>query len=197
MSQGKWSSLRGVYYYSMHTKPRSLYLLPEKCMDKTKSFSTHRDWGRAERHVNYRCPDSIQGAYMWLGKTEKKQDTKKVTYRVPEYVPHLLTDRPARAVIFVFRSAKKSQNWQKTLSTCFLSSFIKFHSVVPEARTAILVFFLLAHRKYPHKLGGGRLVRVSCHVSANSVQWFQKGRRKCLSQSETGQPSYFSDRQTW
>ena len=35
-----------------------------------------------------------------------------------------------------------------------------------------------------HKLGRGHWDLASCQVSLNSVQWFQRRRRKCLSQSE-------------
>ena len=39
-------------------------------------------------------------------------------------VPSLL--KICQVVIFVFRSAKRSQDWKRTLSTCFLSNFIPF-----------------------------------------------------------------------
>ena len=56
-------------------------------------------------------------------------------------------------------------------------------------------------RHEKHKLGRGRWDLVSCQVSLNSVQWFHRRSRKCLSQSGTGRPSCFSDQhqktQTW
>ena len=39
-------------------------------------------------------------------------------------------------------------------------------------------------RPEKHKLGRGRWVLASCQVLLNSVQWFQRRSRKCLSQSE-------------
>ena len=39
-------------------------------------------------------------------------------------------------------------------------------------------------RPKKHKLGRGRWDLASCQVSLNSVQWFQRRSRKCLSQSE-------------
>ena len=39
-------------------------------------------------------------------------------------------------------------------------------------------------RPEKHKLGRGHLNLASCQVSLNSVQWFQRRSRKCLSQSE-------------
>ena len=45
-----------------------------------------------------------------------------------------------------------------------------------------------------HKLGRGRWDLASCQVSMNSVQLFQRRRRKCNSQSEARAASCFSDR---
>ena len=44
--------------------------------------------------------------------------------------------------------------------------------------------FVFPIRPKKHKLGRGRLDLASCQVSLNSVQWFQRRNRKCLSQSE-------------
>ena len=41
-----------------------------------------------------------------------------------------------------------------------------------------------SERPEKHKLGRGRWDLASCQVSLNSVQWFQRRSRKCLSQSE-------------
>ena len=41
-----------------------------------------------------------------------------------------------------------------------------------------------SYRPEKHKLGRGRWDLASCQVSLNSVQWFQRRSRKCLSQSE-------------
>ena len=49
-------------------------------------------------------------------------------------------------------------------------------------------------RPEKHKLGRGRLDLAFCQVSLNSVQWFKRRSRKCLSQSEARRPSCFSDR---
>ena len=45
-----------------------------------------------------------------------------------------------------------------------------------------------------HKLSRERWDLTSCQISLNSVQRLQRRRRKCLSQSEAGHPSWFSDR---
>ena len=47
---------------------------------------------------------------------------------------------------------------------------------------AAILLFRSAGKK--HKLGRGRWVLASCQVMSNSVQWFQRRSRKCLSQSE-------------
>ena len=44
--------------------------------------------------------------------------------------------------------------------------------------------FLFTDRSEKHKLGRGRWDLASCQVSLNSVLWFQRRSRKCLSQSE-------------
>ena len=43
-----------------------------------------------------------------------------------------LSQSEARAAILFFRSARKTQTWQRTLRSCFLSSFIEFRSAVSE-----------------------------------------------------------------
>ena len=50
-----------------------------------------------------------------------------------------------------------------------------------------------SNRPEKHKLGRGRLDLVSCQVSLNSIQRFQRRSRKYLSQSEARRPSCFSD----
>ena len=49
-----------------------------------------------------------------------------------------------------------------------------------------------ADKPEKHKLGRGRWDLAPCQVKLNSVQQFQRS-RKCLSQSEAGRPSCFSD----
>ena len=93
-----------------------------------------------------------------------------------------------------FRSIRKTQTWQRTLSSYFLSSFGKFRYVVSEkepkmsqtigGRDGHLVFFF--DRPEKPKLGRGRWVLASCKVLANFVQRLQRKGRKCLSQSEAG-----------
>ena len=48
-------------------------------------------------------------------------------------------------------------------------------------------------RPEKHKLGGGRCVLASCHVSLNFVRQLLR-RSKCPSQSEARRPSCFFDR---
>ena len=45
-----------------------------------------------------------------------------------------LSQSEARAAILFFRSARKTQTWQRTLRSCFLSSFVEFRSVVSEEK---------------------------------------------------------------
>ena len=53
---------------------------------------------------------------------------------------------------------------------------------------------LVFYQSKKHKLGRGRWYLASCQVSFNSVQRFQKRRRKSHSQSEVGVAILFSDR---
>ena len=88
--------------------------------------------------------------------------------------------------------------------------FLEFGSAVSEEKSKMswpirdqggLFVFLIGPKNEKHKLGRGRLDLASCQVSLNSIQWFQRRSRKCLSQSEARRPSCFSDQpektQTW
>ena len=46
-----------------------------------------------------------------------------------------LSQSEARTAILFFRSARKTQTWQRTLRSCFLSSFVKFHSAVSDEKS--------------------------------------------------------------
>ena len=67
---------------------------------------------------------------------------------------------------------------EKTLNTCFLSSFVKFRSVVAEKSKCINQRQwwspLLTDRPEERKLGRGRCVPASCQVLSKSVQLFLK-----------------------
>ena len=97
----------------------------------------------------------------------------------------------ARAAILFFRSTRKTQTWKRTLRSCFLSSFVEFHSAVSEGKSKMSqrIRGQGGHLVFPigpknTKLGRGRWDLASCQVSLNSVQRFQRRSRKCLSQSE-------------
>ena len=46
-----------------------------------------------------------------------------------------LSQSEARAAILFFRWARKTQTWQRTLRSCFLSSFVEFRSAVSEKKS--------------------------------------------------------------
>ena len=46
-----------------------------------------------------------------------------------------LSQSEARAAILFFRSDRKTQTWQRTLRSCFLSSFVEFRSAVSEEKS--------------------------------------------------------------
>ena len=46
-----------------------------------------------------------------------------------------LSQSEARAAILFFRSAQKTQTWQRALRSCFLSSFVEFRSAVSEKKS--------------------------------------------------------------
>ena len=46
-----------------------------------------------------------------------------------------LSQSEARAAILFFRSAQKTQTWYRTLRSCFLLSFLEFHSAVSEEKS--------------------------------------------------------------
>ena len=46
-----------------------------------------------------------------------------------------LSQSEARAAILFFRSTRKTQTWQRTLRSCFLSSFVEFGSAVSEEKS--------------------------------------------------------------
>ena len=48
-----------------------------------------------------------------------------------------LSQSEAGAAILFFRSARKTQTWQRTLRSCFLSSFVEFRSAVSEEKSKI------------------------------------------------------------
>ena len=76
------------------------------------------------------------------------------------------------------------QTWQRTLRSCFLSSFIEFRSVVTERNSKMYqpIRGQAGHFGFPigkHKLGRGRLVLATCQVSSNYIKLFQRRSRKC------------------
>ena len=95
--------------------------------------------------------------------------------------------RPGRPSCFSDRP-EKTQNWSRTLRSCFLSTFVEFRSAVSEEKSKMSQRpgrpSCISDRHKKHKLGRGRWDLASCQVSLNSVQQFQRRSRKCLSQSE-------------
>ena len=60
-----------------------------------------------------------------------------------------LFDRSARATIFVYWLAWKTQTWYRTLRSCFLSSSVKFRSAVSEEKSKM---------SHPIRGQGGNLI---------------------------------------
>ena len=141
------------------------------------------------------------------------------------------------AMLFFFQSARKTQTWQKTLRSCYMSSFVEFNQCSSLSRVDwllnvtindISVIYVKAHRyagglnkkldlrsgsqrHYRHFVGffnvtcpskhrhGTTLFTVIPRNRSISVAFYdahrcQRRSRKCLSQSEAGRPSCFSDR---
>ena len=100
------------------------------------------------------------------------------------HIVHLSTmchlfEESAKADIFVYWSPRKIQTWQRTLRSCFLSSFVEFpfsgfrgevENVSANQRPGRPSCFSDPPEK--NKLGRGRWDLVSCQVLLNSVQRF-------------------------
>ena len=101
-----------------------------------------------------------------------------------------LSKSEARAAILFLRSAQKSQNLVEDVEILVplkfrwipLSGFREVENVSANQRPGRPSCFF--DRPEKHKLGRGHWDLASCQVSLNSVQWFQRRSRKCLSQSE-------------
>ena len=84
-----------------------------------------------------------------------------------------------------FRGKTSTQSWQRTLRSCFLSSFVEFCSAVSEEKSkrskpirdqgGHLVFFFDRPKKNTNLVED---IKTS-KVLLNSVQWFQRRSRKC------------------
>ena len=106
----------------------------------------------------------------------------------------------ARVAILVFRSARKTQTWQRTLRSCFLSSFMKFLSAVSEEKSKM---------SQPIRGQGGHLVFPISLKNTNLVEDLEillpikflsfrfrgfRGEVKNVSANQRpGRPSWFSD----
>ena len=101
-----------------------------------------------------------------------------------------LSQSEAGAAILFFRSARKTQTWERTLRSFPVKFCWILHSgfrgevedVPANQRPGRLSCFSDRHEK--HKLGRGCWDLASCQVSVISVQQFQRRSRKCVSQSE-------------
>ena len=112
-----------------------------------------------------------------------------------------LRQSEARAAILFFRSARKTQTWQRTLRSCFLSSFVEFRSAVSEEKSKM---------SQPIRGQGGHLVFPIGPKNTNLVEdveillpinfrWIPfsgfRGEVKNVSANQRpGWPSCFSDR---
>ena len=105
-----------------------------------------------------------------------------------------------------FWSARKTQTCQRTLRSCFLSSFVECRPAVLEEKSKMfqpirgqdghLVFRSVwkTHTIIWQRTLSVEILLPVPVVSLNFVQQFQRRSRKCLSQYRQGRPSYSSDR---
>ena len=112
-----------------------------------------------------------------------------------------LSQSETRAAILFFRSARKTQTWQRTLRSCFLSSFVEFRSAVSEEKWKM---------SQPIRDQGGHLVFPISAKNTNLVEdveillpvkfrWIRfssfRGKVENVSANQRpGRPSWFSDR---
>ena len=97
--------------------------------------------------------------------------------------------RPGRPSWFSDRPDKHKIS-KRRIKSCFLSSFVEFHSAVSEkSKMSQEVGGQGGHLVFPisppkNKLGSGQWDFASCQVPLNSVEQFKRRSGKCLSQSE-------------
>ena len=115
--------------------------------------------------------------------------------------PHIRGQSEARATILFFLLTRKTQTWKRTMRSCFLSSFVEFHSAVSEEKSIMC---------QPIRGQGGHLVFPNGPKNTNLVEGVEillpvKFRWILLSgfrgevdnvsaNQKPGQPSCFSDR---
>ena len=107
----------------------------------------------------------------------------------------------ARAAILFFRSARKTQTWQRTLRSCFLSSFVEFRLAVSEEKSKMSqpirgqgghLVFLIGPKKT-------KLVEVIEILLPIKFRWilfsgFREEVENVSANQRPGRPSCFSDR---
>ena len=72
-----------------------------------------------------------------------------------------LSQSEARTAILFFRLVRKTQTWYRTLRSCFLSSFVEFHSAVSEEKSKM---------SQPIRGQGGHLVFPISPKNTNLVE---------------------------
>ena len=119
-----------------------------------------------------------------------KQEAQRATYRAPEYnVPAFWQISQGRnfCLLIGLKNTHLVEDVEILLPVKFrwipFSGFREEVENVPaNQRPGQPSYF--SDRPEKHKLGRGRGDLASCQVSLNSVQWFHRRSRKCLSQSE-------------
>ena len=120
-----------------------------------------------------------------------EQEAQRATYRAPEYnVPPFLHQISQGGNFCLFVGSKNTTLVERVeilLPVKF--RWISFSSVREKVENVSANQRLgrpscFSDRSEKHRLGRGRKDVDSCHVLLNSVQWFQRRSRKCLSQSE-------------
>ena len=103
-----------------------------------------------------------------------------------------LSQSEARTAILFFRSARKTQTWQRTLRSCFLSSFVKFHSAVSDEKSKMYqpIRGQGGHLVFPIGPKNTNLVEDVEILLPVKVRWipfkrFQRRSQKCLSKSRS------------
>ena len=112
-----------------------------------------------------------------------------------------LSQSEARTAILFFRSARKTQTWQRTLRSCFLSSFIEFRYAVSEEKSKMSqpIRGLGSHLVFPIGQKNTILVEDIEILLPVKYGWipfssFRGEVENVSSNQRPGQPSCFSDR---
>ena len=115
------------------------------------------------------------------------QEAQRATYRAPECnMPPFLMKWPGQLSL-VYDPHKN----RKLVEDVEYFILVKFHQIPFRGSRGIVQNVSSNQRPRRQSLGKGSWVLASCQVSANSVQWFQRKSRKCLSKSQARAATLF------